>query len=246
MTGSNCCANDRMHWYELNSNLQITSRKDIQINIDRQRFALIPKAETRPFVMDWNRDGIQDLVVALRVFDRQKSATPMNQFQPKLFVKLGSKGKNLAAPIAAGPQQAAGTLHAAGTTIQLEPFEFNNGSEERWRKLLGQGWQVFVEFAFGDVDADGNVDLIFSEMLRRLALDQNTNRWFVADIKSGVYWMKNEAASAMPEFAEIRSLYQAEPKQAIIAIAAADVDQDGKLDVAIQSAGKLQLLSQSK
>ena len=52
-----------MHWYELDSNNRLTKRRDIQISIDNSRYQLIPKAEARPFLIDWNRDGIEDLVV---------------------------------------------------------------------------------------------------------------------------------------------------------------------------------------
>ncbi|MEM7786041.1 MAG: hypothetical protein AAF623_22020, partial [Planctomycetota bacterium] len=148
-----------MHWYELDNNNRLANRRDLQISIDQNRFTLIPKAEARPFLMDWNRDGIEDLVVVLQVFDKTVVPRPQN-YSHKLFVKLGSQSQRSDIEASLKSNQQAVTNQqmfapegGADLVVNLEPFDFQNGIEDRWAKMHSQRWRIIAEFAFDDLDA---------------------------------------------------------------------------------------------
>lgn len=241
-----------MHWYELDSNNRLTKRRDIQISIDNSRYQLIPKAEARPFLIDWNRDGIEDLVVSLQVANKSDGRVTPSSFSPKLFVKTGSQSRrnDTAKRLAQGrdrnsPVNGFTPPGGADLVVALEPFDLGDEIEDRWRKFKSERWRVFAEFTFGDLDSDGTTDLIFSEQLVRLGIDEETGLQKVERRHSGLYWMKNTSLTGTPKFFGIQKIYDSD--QAILSIASADFDQDGKLDIVAQtSTGVLNLLSQSR
>ena len=241
-----------MHWYELDSNNRLTKRRNIQISIDNSRYQLIPKAEARPFLIDWNRDGIEDLVVSLQVAKKSNGRITPSSFSPKLFVKTGSSSRSndTAKSLARGraPQTPVNGFTPPGgadLVVALEPFDLGDEIEDRWGKLKSERWRVFAEFTFGDLDSDGTTDLIFSEQMVRLGIDEETGLQKVERRHTGLYWMKNTSLTGKPRFVDVQKIYDSD--KAILSIASADFDQDGKLDIVVQtSTGVLNLLSQSQ
>ncbi|MEM7454570.1 MAG: VCBS repeat-containing protein [Planctomycetota bacterium] len=237
----------------MDSENRITNRRDLQIAIDQSRFALVPKAEARPFLIDWNRDGIEDLVVALLVADRTRPRTGPMGYCPRLFIKYGSSSRQDEIEnglnqrhVTTSPPQMFTPQGGADLVVNLEPVEFGNGIEEHWDGLSSQRWRIFAEFAFGDVDSDGNFDLIFSERAVRVVVDQDTGLQRMEHSQSAVYWMKNTSSTGAPEFDVAREIFSPDPQQPVISLNAADFDQDGKLDVIVQSPAGLHLLSQTE
>ncbi len=241
-----------MHWYELDANNQLTNRRDLQISIDNSRFTMIPKAEARPFLIDWNRDGIEDLVVALQVAEKNGTPLAPNSFTPKLFIKLGTESqkdqieKDMARKTAGSSTPQMFTPAGADLVVELKPFDFGEKLTERWEELKQQRWRILAEFAFGDVDSDGNFDLVFSERMTRVVIDPNTGQQRLESSKSTVNWMRNTSDNGEPTFEDAKEVYASDAQQPVISIAAADFDQDGKLDIVAQLISGLNLLSQKK
>ena len=70
----------------------LSQRFDIKYSVDQSKFDLVAKSESRPYVLDWDRDGNNDLVVVQQedkiTYDQNKK--PEFRAAYRLFVDTES------------------------------------------------------------------------------------------------------------------------------------------------------------
>ncbi len=119
--------------------------------------------------------------MSLQVAQKSDGRVTPSSFSPKLIVKTGSQSRrnDTAKRLAQGrdrnsPVNGFTPPGGADLVVALEPFDLGDEIEDRWRKFKSERWRVFAEFTFGDLDSDGTTDLIFSEQMVRLGIDEET------------------------------------------------------------------------
>ena len=173
------------------------------------------KVESRPFLIDWDRDGDDDFVFFEAREEMGPNGNPRRRYQ--IFVET----KRDLSSQAGSRNVSAGTLELTSFSLGPEsPFE--NGSEF----IPGDLQPQFI-LTFGDINNDGAFDIVFTPRARA-----------GLELPRGIFAMLNAAGEGIPQFAAPVKIASLEPDS----IAVADVDQDGYPEIAVNEGGQIKLL----
>ena len=200
------------------------------------------KTECRPHLVDWNRDGYDDIVVAMNLDSSDyESFEPVYKYGVKLLINTNSADRKHQLKLG----QAANAKRAKD-----EPFKDNEFGrpqtgphmEVKLRALDSEVAQRDIEFDFADLDSDGNFDIVYFENVWDEKVDKENNGYSRKYASSKIYWRRNTTSKGEPKFSKPKPLFDS--KTIIRSIAVVDFDGDGRKEVAICSEQKVRLLVQ--
>ena len=156
---------------------KLSRRLDLKFFVDETKYRISSKTESRPHVLDWNRDGLNDLVLILT--DNQSSYDQQTKkmtasFAQRIFVNCDSKSRKqkINDGIVAKSRRprdhrtwVGGPDTAADLKVKLDHFE-----DLELEKLAAQQIEasslrpsISRHFEFVDFDRDGSFDIVFSD-----------------------------------------------------------------------------------
>ena len=112
------------------------------------------------------------------------------------------------------------------------------------RKIEFEVAEGDVELAFTDFDGDNNFDVLYFQNSDKREFNKEENRWVISDRKHEINWQRNLTAQGEPKFAAPAKLFQS--PDYIHSFATVDFDQDGQMDIVVNSRGHVRLLRASK
>ena len=232
-----------MHWFTVESKDKFSKRQDIKLVLEKSEVLPAQKTESRPHLIDWNRDGFVDVVVAMHLNETDYAdlkieteygfKEPEYRYTHKLLVNYGSaeRKKQISNDQNAKSRQPKDNSWGSPTTgpdleLNLREIDFDVAEGD-------------VEFVFDDFDGDGNFDLLYFQNFSKREFNKEESRWIVSDEKHGIFWQRNLTDKGEPKFAAPVKLLDS-PKP-ISSFATVDFDRDGLLDVAVSSAEVVRL-----
>lgn len=225
VSGSNCCAPDQIHWFSGTADRGFSERRSARMVFEGLNPPRLTKSECRPYVVDWNRDGHDDLVVLLEVVGKNA-----NELTYGLFV-------NTQRDVTAVHERSGHDV-ANAQPLQWKFRRFDFGTHDpmtqRDRNLRTNERETIVHFAFGDYDNDGRFDALFSETAYDIEwiIDQHAGSYRrYKKIRSGIYVLKNLAESGDPVFARPQQIFDATDDWRITSIALTDLNNNSRVDV---------------
>lgn len=220
-----------MHWFSINAESSFSKRNDIKLVRTESNGVVSGKSECRPFLVDWNRDGHDDVVVLMLIERTDYKAPPVeyaydDSYGWELLINMGSAERKQRVEKA----RLAGAKSNKKSPPQ-DSWQSGDVEHELELKLYPtklEPFQNIGSLAFNDFDSDGNFDMVYVETSK--------------DESSTVFWRKNLTSQGEPEFLAAQKIYESE--SVIHSIAVVDFDADGVMELAVNSDGKIQLLSQ--
>ena len=200
------------------------------------------KAECRPHLVDWNRDGYDDVVVAMNLdWSDYESPEPVYKYGMKLLINTNSADRN---------RQLEQGQAAKARRPNDEPFKDNESGhpqagpdmEVKLRVLNYEIAHRDIEFDFADLDSDGNFDIVYFENIWDEKVDKETGSFSRKYVGSKILWRRNTTSKGEPKFAAPQQLFDS--KKIIRSIAVVDFDGDGRNEVAVHSEQTVRLLVQ--
>ncbi len=196
-------------------------------------------------MLDWNRDGRDDLVLVLR-----NSLTTFDEMTQKTKYKYGyhiftnTDSASRAAMIKAGRSAKAKRIKAdaqekastgspptgADLKVKLEHFEFEH---DEFNQKIFQQRPLRVHISFSDLDGDGNKDLLYSEseFKHDPVLGPQGKYHTYQKTESSIFWKRNLTSEGEPSFDNAVKLYESPKDWIIHSFSTADLNQDGNLNV---------------
>lgn len=247
VTGSNCCANNICHWYRLSEDGHLSRRFDIQFVVNSEH-SIAAKSESRPYVIDWNRDGFDDLVLVLRkylaYYENESQKRPNFRTEFQIFVNADSetrpalirKGQAAKAKRPADYTDSSGTLGGPlrGVDVKLKLRAIDLGNDDAPNDLDPRH-VIHRHYAFADFDNDGNFDILYCEVDRQHISGEtkNDNTESQQKISSSVYWMRNLSSSGEPRFDSPVKICDIRDGWQVNSISVGQLDNDGMLDAVV-------------
>ena len=191
--------------------------------------------ESRPYVVDWNRDGVNDIVVVMQCHEGSIE-TNDHTVTFQIFVKSKhSDESNKRNP------QTTPTFFGEGDTLKkgrywkFDKFRFSeiDPMTQNERNKYSRDRIVKVHFSFADYDQDGNFDALFSESIYKrchVKFDKR-NTWCDLKISSSIYLMRNLSSSGEPKFDRPIRIFDAPDNWLINSITAGQLDDEAGLEV---------------
>ncbi len=251
LTGSNCCAYNWAHWFRMSGDGKLSRRFDVKFSVEAAKYRISGKNESRPHVLDWNRDGFNDLVLILN--DNQSSYNEETKkttfrFAQRIFVDRNSesRGQRIRDGIVAksklpGDARTAigmgGPDTAADLKVELDCFE-DPELEKLARRQMSESAErrsISKHFEFVDFDQDGNFDIIFSDSKSEVREGEpgSGKTWQNYKMSDAIYWMRNLTRVGEPRFAPPIKIYDIAGKWRVTAFSVADTDGDGDLNAVV-------------
>ena len=249
VTGSNCCGYDWCHWFSVTDNGMHSKRYDLHFSVDKSQFRIEGKNPTRPYLLDWNRDGKDDLVLVLidnlSTYDESTKTTNYD-YRYRIFTNTDSHSR--ATKLREGRAAKAKRIEADGLTrgfnigaprsgadleIKLDHFEFEH---EEFNQKVIEKRPVQSHFSFADFDGDGNTDVLYSqsEYFRDIVrVEQGSSYRTYRKIESSIYCKRNLTSEGEPRFDKAVKLFDTPEDWIIHSISTADLDNDGNQNVIV-------------
>ncbi len=245
VTGSNCCGNDWCHWFRVSDDGLHSKRFDLNFTVDNSSFRFEGPTESRPYLLDWNRDGRDDLVlVLLNSLTTTDEATRKTKYEYGYHIFTNTDSASRAAKINEGRASKATRIQGdaqntdsfgappTGADLKIELDHFDLEHDEFNHKRFQQR-PVRVHISFADLDGDGNTDLLYSESEFRhdpVSSPQGGYHTF-QKFGSSIFWKRNLTSVGEPRFDKAVKLYDSPNDWIIHSFSIADLNQDGNLNV---------------
>ena len=65
ISGANCCDSSFFHWFERSADNKFLDQKTGRMVFGKIDPPRLGKQESRPYIVDWDRDGNSDIVIAM-------------------------------------------------------------------------------------------------------------------------------------------------------------------------------------
>lgn len=245
ITGSNCCGNDWCHWFRVSDDGMHSKRFDVNFTFEDTKFRFEGPTESRPHLLDWNRDGKDDLVLvllnSLTTFDEVRQKTKY-EYGYHIFTNTDSEfraeeineGRTAKSQRIRESEQTTADFGAprsgADLRVTVDHFKFEHAE---FNQKLFQQRPVRVHFSFADLDGDGNTDLLYSESeFKHIPVLSPQGKYHAFQkIESSLFWKRNLTSKGEPRFDETVKLYDAPNDWIVHSLSVADINQDGNQNV---------------
>ena len=215
ISGSNCCAPKQFHWFPGKRDGGFSELKSAVMVFAGEPSLKVDKSESRPYLIDWDRDGRDDIVVVLEV--------------------IGSDSNRVGYRIFVNTHRQLPRDEQAGMEWHFRGFDFgsNDPMSQLDRDLRTHERRTNIHFAFADYDQDGHFDALFCETAYRIELQADDEGSYRRNkkIRSGVYLMKNLAAAGAPVFSAPKKIFDAPANWGFTSIAVTDIQNNGTLNI---------------
>lgn len=226
VSGSNCCAPDWIHWYSFTADRSLKERQTARIVLESKQRPRFNKAESRPYIIDWDRDGENDIVVVSRVSGDKRGETTY-----RLFVSTKGSLAKLRENTGRGNQES----EPLEVITRMFDFGDQDPMTQRDRNLRTNNRMANIHFAFGDYDRDGRFDALFSEAIHEieLVIDKEAGSYRrYKKIRSGIYFLRNLSENGDPKFARPERIFVTDDDWSVTSVAFAGSDEDGQPKIA--------------
>lgn len=222
-----------------------SKRFDVNFSVNNSNFQFEGPTESRPHLVDWNRDGRDDLVLvllnSLTTFDEMSQKTKY-EYGYHVFTNTDSasraarikEGREAKAKRVKGDAQEKGSIGSppagADLKVKLDHFKFEH---DEFNQKIFQHRPVRVHISFADLDGDGNTDLLYSEseFKQDPVLSPQGSYHTYQKTESSIFWKRNLASEGDPRFDKAVKLYDSPKDWIIHSFSTADLDQDGNQNV---------------
>ncbi len=222
---------------------KLSRRLDIKFSVDETKYRISAKSESRPHVLDWNRDGLNDLVLVLSdnqsSYDEETKQTT-SRFAQRIFVDCDSKSRRqkinegIVAKSRLPPTRVGigGPDTAADLRVKLKHFE-DPQLEKLAMQQMAAGATQSKHFEFVDFDRDGRFDIVFSNTDSEIRPGEpgSGKTWQNHKTSDVLYWMRNLTRTGEPRFAPPIKLYDVPGKWRVTSFTVADADNDEDMDI---------------
>ena len=250
ISGSNICDSTIVHFFAGTPGDQFDTPVDIQLKLGDLNPTQYPgKVEGHPYIVDWDRDGQDDLVFVTKVYEQvtepagsvSGSGNPTARtIRTRLFLNSDLPSRTAEFETAATTESEPFFPARPGITRwnwRVEPVELDFPQQYDQAAIVNRSpsdlTRIEFYFSFSDFDGDGAVDIVYSATIYRQRLQEVTGQsnWNVAVIDSGLYLMRNRTKSVLPDFEPSIKIFQAPDRQRIHAHCLTNLDRDGQLDI---------------
>ncbi len=250
ISGSNICDSTIVHFFAGLPGDQFDTPADIQLKLgDLDQTQYPGKVEGHPYIVDWDRDGQDDLVFVTKVYEQvtepagsaSGSGNPTARtIRTRLFLNSDLPSRAAEFETAATTESEPFMPARPGITRwnwRVEPVEFDFPQQYDQAAIVNRSpsdlTRIEFYFSFGDLDGDGAFDIVYSATTYRQRLKEvnGQSNWNVAVIDSGLYLMRNRTKSGLPDFEPSTKIFQAPDRQRIHAHCLTNLDRDSQLDI---------------